>query len=53
LRANKCSVDTALTIASNPTDFQTKLELEGSFSDTDEDSEKPAESFEIESDERF
>ncbi len=53
LRANKCSVDTALTIASNPTDFQTKLDLEGSFSDAEEDPEKPAQSFEIDSDERF
>ena len=53
LRANKCAVDTALTIASNPADFQTKLELEGGFSDSEEDPEKPADSFEIDSDERF
>jgi twitching motility protein PilT len=29
VRANKISVETALAAASNPTDFQTKLSLEG------------------------
>ena len=29
LRANKISVETALSAASNPTDFRTKLALEG------------------------
>jgi len=29
LKANKISTETALAAASNPTDFQTKLQLEG------------------------
>ena len=33
LRANKISVETALAAASNPTDFQTKLALEGDVGD--------------------
>jgi twitching motility protein PilT len=53
LRANKISVETALTAASNPTDFQTKLEMEGGFSENAEDEEKPEVPFEIDSDERF
>ena len=53
LRASKISVETALTAASNPTDFQTKLELEGGIPDGPEDDEKPEDPFEIDSDERF
>jgi len=52
LRANKISVDTALNAASNPADFQTKLEMEGDFDQEPED-EKPETPFEIEPDERF
>ena len=52
LRANKISSDTALKAASNPTDFQTKLELEGGLEDSDE-SPKPEAPFEIEADGRF
>ncbi len=37
LRANKISVETALTAASNPTDFRTKLALEGGDPDAVED----------------
>jgi len=53
LRANKVSVETAMNHASNPTDFKTKLEMEGGFADSEEDSEKPDEPFQIESDGRF
>jgi twitching motility protein PilT len=49
LKANKISVETALAAASNPTDFQTKLQLEGEEPNA-EDVEK-AETFE--SDVRF
>jgi len=52
LRANKISVDTALNAASNATDFQTKLELEGDFQ-SEPETEKPEVPFEIEPDERF
>jgi twitching motility protein PilT len=54
LRANKITVETALSAASNPTDFRTKLALEGSDPETPIDEEKAdAGPFEIESDERF
>jgi twitching motility protein PilT len=53
LRANKVSVETALAAASNPADFQTKLALEGHEVSEEPDGEKPAESFEIDSDGRF
>jgi len=53
LRANKISVETALNAASNPADFQTKLEMEGDFTEFSEVEEKPAEPFEIEPDGRF
>ena len=54
LRANKITVETALTAASNPTDFRTKLALEGGDLDTTTEEEKTDEGpFEIESDERF
>jgi len=54
VRANKISVETALAAASNPTDFQTKLSLEGAV-DVGGSSieEPPLERLEIESDERF
>jgi twitching motility protein PilT len=52
LRANKISVETALNAASNPVDFQTKLELEGD-DDQEPETEKPEVPFEIEPDERF
>jgi twitching motility protein PilT len=50
LKASKISVETALAAASNPTDFQTKLELEGE--EPSEETEKPA-TFESGSDVRF
>jgi twitching motility protein PilT len=53
LKANKISVETALSAASNPADFQTKLSLEGHEAE-EPDPEKPMEpSFEIDSDGRF
>jgi twitching motility protein PilT len=53
LRANKISVETALSAASNPTDFQTKLGLEGHEASEEPNGQKPMESFEIDSDGRF
>jgi twitching motility protein PilT len=53
LRANKISVQTAMAAASNPTDFQTKLALEGNDPDAAESVEKVVGPMEIESDERF
>ena len=53
LRANKISVDIALAAASNPTDFKTKLELEGAAPSSEGPDEKPLEQYEIEADERF
>jgi len=53
LKANKISVETALNAASNPTDFQTKLEMEGLFPDSGEVDAKPEVPFEIEPDGRF
>ena len=53
LKANKISVDTALSAASNPTDFQTKLSLEGHSPDEESNGDKPLEPFEIDSDGRF
>ena len=52
LRANKISVETALAAASNPTDFQTKLALEGDVGSEPGD-EKVATTFELDSDGRF
>jgi len=53
LRANKISVDTALSAASNPADFQTKLSLEGG-AEVEPESDKPLEEIEIDdSDGRF
>ena len=53
LRANKIAVETALSAASNPTDFQTKLSLEGHGDVEESDAEKPVEPFEIDTDGRF
>jgi twitching motility protein PilT len=53
LRANKISRETALKAASNPADFQTKLEMEGGDFEDSVDEEKPEVPFEIGSDERF
>jgi twitching motility protein PilT len=55
LRANKISVETALTAASNPTDFRTKLALEGGDPDAiEEEVEAKVEGpFEIDPDSRF
>jgi twitching motility protein PilT len=53
LRASKISVETALSAASNPADFRTKLALEGSDLEAPVEEEKAAGPFEIESDERF
>ena len=53
LRANKISVRTALNAASNPTDFQTKLEMEGDFNEVADVDQKPEVPFEIEPDGRF
>jgi twitching motility protein PilT len=53
LRANKISVETALAAASNPTDFRTKLALEGGDPDASVTTEKVMGPMELESDERF
>jgi len=54
VRANKISVETALAAASNPTDFQTRLSLEGAVDvGGSAIEEQPLERLEIEPDERF
>jgi len=56
LRANKISLETALAAASNPADFQTRLELEGGNTTTSAPvvaDEKQLEPYEIDSDDRF
>ncbi len=53
LKANKITMESALAAASNPTDFQTKLEMEGLIHDDGEVDEKPVEPFDIEPDDRF
>ncbi|MEE9608829.1 MAG: PilT/PilU family type 4a pilus ATPase [Myxococcota bacterium] len=53
LRASKISMETALTAASNPADFKTKLALEGDDAATDETEEKVDGPVELESDTRF
>ena len=53
LRANKVSVETALSAASNPTDFQTKLALDGTVEEEEETETRPAAPLEIDSDSRF
>jgi twitching motility protein PilT len=54
VRANKISVEGALAAASNPTDFQTRLSLEGAVDVGDSPlEEQPLERLEIDPDERF
>jgi twitching motility protein PilT len=53
LRANKISVETAMAAASNPTDFKTKLALEGGDPDDRGAVERVLAPMELESDERF
>ena len=53
LRANKVSVETAMNAASNPTDFKTKLEMEGGIPEAEDETEKPDAPFQIEPDDRF
>ena len=53
LRANKISVETALAAASNPTDFRTKLALEGNDPDAVSTPDRISGPMELESDERF
>jgi twitching motility protein PilT len=53
LKANKISVEIALSAASNPADFQTKLSLEGHSPDEERNGGKTLEPFEIDSDGRF
>ena len=52
LRANKISVETALSAASNPTDLQTKLALEGAVAEEETES-RPSGPLELDSDSRF
>ena len=53
LRANKISVETALSAASNPTDFQTKLALDGDANDDVSGDVKDSGTLEIDADGRF
>ncbi len=54
LHANKISIDTAMSAATNPADFKTKLALEGDVDPGEEiEEQKSEEPFEIETDERF
>jgi len=53
LRANKISVETALAAASNPTDFRTKLAMEGNDPDAVSTPDRISGPMELESDERF
>ncbi len=53
LKANKITMEGALNAASNPTDFQTKLEMEGLIDNDGEADMKPETPFEIEPDDRF
>lgn len=53
LKANKITMEGALNAASNPTDFQTKLEMEGLIDTDGETDAKPETPFEIEPDDRF
>jgi len=54
VRANKIAVETALAAASNPTDFQTRLSLEGAVDVGGSPmEEQPIGRLEIEPDERF
>lgn len=53
LRASKISAETAFSAASNPTDFRTRLALEGVDPDASETQEQVVGPMELESDERF
>ena len=53
LRANKISVEVALSAASNPTDFKTKLAMEGGDPDSSGTVERAMAPMELDSDERF
>ena len=53
LKANKVTMESALNAASNPTDFHTKLEMEGLVNEDAPVDEKPDTPFDIETDERF
>jgi twitching motility protein PilT len=53
LKANKVTTQTALNAASNPTDLQTKLEMEGLINEDEDSDQKPEASAELETDERF
>ncbi|NQZ97134.1 MAG: PilT/PilU family type 4a pilus ATPase [Myxococcales bacterium] len=53
VEANKVSVETALVAASNPTDFRTKLALEGGNPDSVDEPGVSADPIEIDSDVRF
>jgi twitching motility protein PilT len=53
LRASKISREVAIAAASNPTDFETKLEMEGDLPDDSQAEHKPDVPFEIEPDGRF
>jgi twitching motility protein PilT len=53
MRANKITAETAFAAASNPTDFQTKLALEGAAPDMESVEERPLERLEVEPDSRF
>jgi len=54
LRASKISHESALAAATNPADFQTRLEMEGSYAEpTDGEEIKPEVPFEIDADDRF
>jgi twitching motility protein PilT len=53
LRASKVSLETALAAATNPTDFKTRLALEGVEVDAPGDEEPMVGPLEIDSDERF
>ena len=53
LRANKISIETALSAATNPDDFRTRLALDGPLLEDDDRGEKSLNPFETDSDERF
>ncbi len=53
VRANKISVETALSAATHPTDFKTKLALEGADPDETSVADQPLERLEVGPDERF
>ncbi len=53
LRARKISREVAVSAASNPTDFETKLEMEGDMPEDLQVEQKPDVPFEIEPDGRF